>query len=121
MSSCCSPFLVWFGGGKERAASLSEDLSQICKDLARSYNLQDLTILLARVPLRKLARLACLSKELHLVYLDRVKLRDAVVAAHLESDFPADFREGLLRADTALPRDLVVDPPVRNTPLTQHY
>jgi hypothetical protein len=110
MSSCCSPILVWLGGGKERAAIPLNDLPQLCIDLV-----------LGRVPLRKLAHLACLSKELHLVYLDRVKERDEVVAARLDTDFQADFRERLLPADTALPRDLIVDPPVRCPSLKWHY
>ncbi len=65
------------------------------------------------VPLRKLAQMASLSKELRVVCLDRVKKRDAAVATMVESCTTAEFREGLWWAKTALPRDLIVDPPVR--------
>jgi hypothetical protein len=70
-------------------------------------------LILAHVPLRELARLACLSKELRAVYRDRTRDRDAAVTALLESHFPAGFREGLTPEQTALPNDLIVDPPVR--------
>ncbi len=80
-----------------------EDLPALCKELV-----------LALLPLRKLAELACMSKEFRNVYIDLVKERNDVVEARLQSDFPAAFRNGLLPADTALPRDQIVDPPVRN-------
>ncbi len=69
------------------------------------------------VPLREMAQLACLNQELHGVYLDRAKQRDAVLASLLESHFTPDFRKGLLCIQTtctpmALPRDLIVNPPV---------
>jgi hypothetical protein len=70
-------------------------------------------LILAHIPLRELARMACLSKELRAVYRDRTRDRDAAVTAVLESHFPAEFREGLTPAQTALPNDLVVVPPVR--------
>jgi hypothetical protein len=90
----------------ERPTYSFEDLPPRCKEL-----------ILKLVPLRKLAHLACLRDEFHLVYLDRVRQRNEVVAACLDSDFPADFRERLLPADTALLRDLIVDPPVSNPTL----
>jgi hypothetical protein len=70
-------------------------------------------LVLGRVPLRALAKVACLNKELCNMYLDRVAERDAVVAFLLQSHFTADFRDGLSVTQTALPRDLVVDPQVR--------
>jgi hypothetical protein len=49
------------------------------------------------------------------MYLDRVRERDAAVAARLQSYFTAEFRAGLSLAQTALPRDLIVYPPVRSS------
>jgi hypothetical protein len=74
-------------------------------------------VILGYVPLRDLARLACLCKDLRTPYWDRTQERDAAVANALESHFPANFREGLTPAQTALPHDLIVDPPVRALPL----
>jgi hypothetical protein len=68
--------------------------------------------ILGRLSFRELAQLACLSKQLRAFCMDRVRERDRVVADHLESDFTPEFREGLSPAQTALPRDLVVDPQV---------
>jgi hypothetical protein len=62
---------------------------------------------------RELAQLACVSKQLRTFCLNRVRERDRVVATRLESDFTPEFREGLSPAQTALPRDLLVDPKVR--------
>jgi hypothetical protein len=73
-------------------------------------------LILGYVPLRDLARLACLCKDLRTPYGERVKERDAAVTTVLESHFTAEFREGLTPAHTALPYDLVVDPPVRTLP-----
>lgn len=70
-------------------------------------------IALSFVPLRDLARMACLNKQLGAVYKERVKERNKVVAALLKSRFTPEFRRGLRRAETSLPRDLLVDPPVR--------
>jgi hypothetical protein len=64
---------------------------------------------MADIPLRELAQLACLCKDIHALYLERVQERDAHVANLLVSYFRADFREGLTSAQTALPRDLIVD------------
>jgi hypothetical protein len=72
-----------------------------------------LRLILGYLPLRNLAQMATLSKEARLVYLDRVTERDEQVVASLLSQFTAEFREGLSSAHTVLPRDLVVDPPVR--------
>jgi hypothetical protein len=65
----------------------------------------------------ELAQQACVSKQLHTLYMDRVMERDRVVAARLESDFTAEVRDRLSPAQTALPRDLVVDPQVRGPEL----
>jgi hypothetical protein len=73
-------------------------------------------LVLGRVPLRALAKVAWLNKQLCKVYLDRVKVRDASVASLLQSHFTAAFRDGLLVMETALPRDLIVDPQVRPLP-----
>jgi hypothetical protein len=72
-------------------------------------------LILRMVPLREMARLACLSTRLRSVYLDRVKERDAAVAGLQKSHFTAGFSEGLFSAETALPRDLVVIPQVRGS------
>jgi hypothetical protein len=70
--------------------------------------------ILGWIPLRELAQLACLNKEFRDVYVDRVNQRDAVVVSLLESHSTPDFRGALSCTQTlALPRDLVVDPPVR--------
>jgi hypothetical protein len=69
--------------------------------------------ILAYVPLRNLAQVASLCKGFRALYLERVMEREEVVSGLLESHFTAEFREGLYPADTALPRDLIVDPPVR--------
>jgi hypothetical protein len=70
-----------------------------------------------RLSFRDLAQLACLSKQLRAFCTDRVRERDGVVAVRLESEFTPEFREGLSPAQTALPRDLVVDPQVRGPEL----
>lgn len=70
-------------------------------------------VILSYVPFREMAQLACSRKELRTVYLDRIRDRDAEVAARLESGFTAEFREGISLSETALPMDLIVYPPVR--------
>ncbi len=72
-----------------------------------------LRIIVGYLPLADLARLACVSKELHTPYVERVNQRDTAVSALLELHFTAEFRQGLSPAQTALPRDLVADPQVR--------
>ncbi len=44
------------------------------------------------LPLRQLAQLGCLSKELRSLYLERVEQRDAIIVARLETHFTAEFR-----------------------------
>ncbi len=78
-------------------------------------------LIVGHVPLREVTRLACLSKKLRTAYEDRTGDRDAAVAQLLESRFTAEFREGLSPADTALPNDLVVEPPVRAHPFADEY
>jgi hypothetical protein len=73
-------------------------------------------LILQTVPLREMARLACLSTGLRSAYLDRVKERDAAIAALRKSHFTAGFSDGLSSAETALPRDLIVLPQVRGSP-----
>jgi hypothetical protein len=68
---------------------------------------------LASVPLRQWAQLACMKKSLRILYSERVRERDQAVAARLGSDLAAESREGLASAQTSLPRDLIVEPPVR--------
>ncbi len=70
-------------------------------------------LVLRYIPLRQFAQLACLRKELRMLYLERVGERDVVVAAVLKSHFTAEFSEGLTDAQIALPRDLLVQPEVR--------
>jgi hypothetical protein len=69
-------------------------------------------LVLGYLPLTDLARLACLNKELRAAYGERVTKRDTAVAALLQSQFTAKFRQGLSPAQTALPRDLVAHPQV---------
>jgi hypothetical protein len=73
--------------------------------------------ILGCVPLRDLARLACLCKDLRTPYQDRHWERDTAVAKALGCHFTAEFREALTPSQTALPHDLIVDPPVRALPL----
>jgi hypothetical protein len=77
-------------------------------------------VILGPLPLRQLVQLACLSKGLRNMCLERVQQRDAVVAARLESDFTTEFRQGLRPADTSLPQDLLVEPPVRESSSWPH-
>jgi hypothetical protein len=72
-----------------------------------------LRVILGYVPLRDLARLACLCKDLRTPYRDRTRKRDTAVADVLDSHFTAEFRKRRTPAQTALPHDLIVDPPVR--------
>jgi hypothetical protein len=76
-------------------------------------------LILGLVPLRKLAQMACLNKQIRTVYWQRVIGRDAAIAAHLDSHFTAQFREGLSSMQTALPRDLVLHPQVRDPCLSK--
>jgi hypothetical protein len=70
-------------------------------------------LILGHIPLRELARMACLSKDLRAAYRDRTRDRDAAVTAVLESHFTAEFRAALTPVQTALPNDLIVVPSVR--------
>jgi hypothetical protein len=70
-------------------------------------------LILQHLPLLKLGKVASISKKFRMVYLDRVQERDGVVATRLKSDITAEFSERLLPAESALPRDLFADPPVR--------
>ncbi len=78
-------------------------------------------LIFRNVPLRDLARLACLSKDLRAAYRDRTAVRNATVAKVLGSHFTAEFREGLTPAQTALPSDLIVDPPVRGASIADEH
>jgi hypothetical protein len=79
------------------------------------------SIVLGYLPLADLARLACLSKELRMAYVERVTKRDTAVAALIDTHFTAKFREGLSLAQTALPNDLVMHPQVGQSGLTTFY
>jgi hypothetical protein len=86
---------------------------------SKVFSIQDLALdmqrlILGLLPLRQLAQLGCLSKELRNLYWERVEQRDVVIASKLETHFTAEFRENLRPEETSLPRDLVVDPPVRD-------
>jgi hypothetical protein len=70
-------------------------------------------LILGRISFREMAQLACLSRELRGMYLERVKQRDTAVASLLESHFTPAFRAGLYSTQIALPRDLIADPLVR--------
>jgi hypothetical protein len=94
-----------FQSDKSGAALAPMSLLEFPADLQRH--------ILGFVPLRGMAQLACLDKELRAVYLDRVEQRNAVVAGLLESHCTPDFRGGLSCMQTALPRDFIVEPSVR--------
>jgi hypothetical protein len=70
-------------------------------------------LILGRISFREMAQLACLSRKLRSLYLERVEQRDAAVGSLLESHFTPEFRAGLSSTQIALPRDLIADPPVR--------
>ncbi len=64
------------------------------------------------LPLRDLARLACVNKELRTAYVERVMTRARAIAAVLDSHFRPEFHEGLSAAQTVPPVDLVIHPQV---------
>jgi hypothetical protein len=67
------------------------------------------------IPLRDLAQLACISRDLRGVYARRVAQRDALTAVLVRTHFINQdrFQEGLTTDQTALPRDLIVQAQVR--------
>jgi hypothetical protein len=109
---------VWYSRS-ERTSWLSRWLQwSLGRKRTKHYSLVALPLHLQRLiieslPLRTLAQMACLNRDLRTLYLERVSKRDTVVAGILESQFTADFRQRLTPDATALPRDLVVHPPVR--------
>jgi hypothetical protein len=68
--------------------------------------------ILADIPLAELARLATLGKALRAAYKERLKERGVCIEASLAEGWPVEVTEGLSAADTAVPRDLIVSPPV---------
>jgi hypothetical protein len=68
--------------------------------------------ILSYAPLAALARMATVSKYMLAVYKERLQERQACMDANLAEGWPAETTEGLSPADMAVPRDLVVSPPV---------
>ncbi len=68
--------------------------------------------ILSLVTLAELAGLATLGKDLRAAYMERLNQREACIEACLAKDWPVEVTEGLSPADTAVPRDLIVSPPV---------
>jgi hypothetical protein len=66
---------------------------------------------LAYVPLADLARLATLSKGMRAVYTERLQERETCIDARVDKA-PDDVIQRLAAVDIAVPRDLVVTPPV---------
>ncbi len=52
------------------------------------------------------------SKFIMAAYKERLQERQACIDAHLAEGWPVEVTEGLSAADTAVPRDLIVSPPV---------
>jgi hypothetical protein len=80
-----------------------------------------LLTILADAPLAELARLATLGKDLRAAYKERLKDREACIRARLAEDWPAEVTEGLSAADMAVPRDLIVSPPVSALWVVLHH
>jgi hypothetical protein len=89
-----------------RVGPAPEDVPELAPDVLRAT--------IDFLPLRRLAQLAHLSTEFSDACFARVAERNRVVAGFLASQFTDEFREGLHPSQTRLPRDLVVDPPVRS-------
>ncbi len=69
--------------------------------------------ILGYVSLAELARLATLCKGLHAAYRERLAERQACIEARMADEvWEPEVTEGLSQADMAVPRDLIVDPPV---------
>jgi hypothetical protein len=68
---------------------------------------------LAHVPLADLARHATMCQVMRAGYKERLQEREACIEASLASGWPVEVTEGLSAADMAVPRDLIVSPPVR--------
>ncbi len=68
--------------------------------------------ILAGASLAELARLAILSKGMRAAYEERLKERKSCIQERLAEGWPAQFTQGLSEEDMAVPRDLVVSPPV---------
>ncbi len=68
--------------------------------------------ILSFIPLAELARLAPLGKVMRAGYKERLKERQACIEGSLAEGWPVEVTEGLSAADMAVPRDLIVSPPV---------
>jgi hypothetical protein len=71
------------------------------------------SLILESLPLRMMRELARSSRERRPAFVARLTERERVVAELLSSHFTDEFRQLLPAAQTALPNDLVVKPPVR--------
>jgi hypothetical protein len=68
--------------------------------------------ILTFIPLAELARLASTGKALRALYREQLKERQTRIDAALAAGWPKEVTDGLSEADKAVPRDLVVFPPV---------
>jgi hypothetical protein len=68
--------------------------------------------ILSFIPLAELAGLAPWARTLVAAYEERLEERQACIEASLAQGWPEGMMEGLSAADTAVPRDLIVSPPV---------
>jgi hypothetical protein len=68
--------------------------------------------ILGFVPLADLARAAAVCKGMRAAYRERLQEREACIQLSSEEGWPPEVTEGLSPAHMALPRDLVVTPPV---------
>ncbi len=68
--------------------------------------------ILADIPLAELARLATLSKGMRAAYEERLKERQSCIQERLAEGWLGLLSRQLSQADMAVPRDLVVSPPV---------
>jgi hypothetical protein len=78
-------------------------------------------LILPHIPLDELARLATLSKGIREAYKERLKERETCIQEHLSGGWPTQVTDGFSKADMAVPRDLVVSPPVCVAPIGVWY
>jgi hypothetical protein len=94
--------------------------SRLCQGFpgsCRSFSWTDMPLdihlhILGFIPFADLARLATVGKGMLALYKERLKERQSCIEARLSKGWPKEVTEGLSQADTAVPRDFIVSPPV---------
>jgi hypothetical protein len=69
-------------------------------------------LIIEYLPLADLARMATMSNFMLAAYSERLQERQACIEASLAEDWPLEITQGLSAADMAVPKDLIVTPPV---------